>query len=70
MPMASTSSRSPSTSGSMAACYADSPADFAATFDGAMWMTTKPIDVRRFNRNPFACGPHFVVPGITTTWTR
>ena len=41
---------------------ADAPVDFAATFDGAMWVTGKPIDVRAFNRNPLRVRPHFVVP--------
>ena len=41
---------------------ADAPVDFAATFDGAMWVTLKPIDVPRFNRNPLKVKPNFVVP--------
>ena len=41
---------------------ADAPVDFAATFDGGMWVTTKPIDVPRFNRNPLRVRPHFTVP--------
>ena len=41
---------------------ADAPVDFAATFDGAMWMTKKPIDLPRFNRNPLRVRAHFVVP--------
>ncbi|WP_329347897.1 cupin domain-containing protein [Streptomyces sp. NBC_01261] len=40
----------------------DAPVDFAATFDGAMWVTTKPIDVPRFNRNPLRVRPDFTVP--------
>ena len=38
------------------------PVDFAATFDGAMWMSNKSIDVPAFNRNPLRVRPHFVVP--------
>ena len=41
---------------------ADAPVDFAATFDGAMWVTTKPIDVPRFNRNPLRVRAGFTVP--------
>src|SRR6478735_7682044 len=41
---------------------ADAPVDFAATFDGAMWMSRKPIDIPAFNRNPLRVRPHFVVP--------
>lgn len=41
---------------------ADAPVDFAATFDGAMWVTAKPIDVAAFNRNPLRVRPNFVVP--------
>jgi len=41
---------------------ADAPVDFAKTFDGAMWVTLKPIDVPRFNRNPLKVKPDFVVP--------
>ena len=41
---------------------ADAPVDFRATFDGAMWVTGKPIDVRAFNRNPLRVRPNFVVP--------
>ncbi len=41
---------------------ADAPVDFAATFDGAMWVTTKPIDVPRFNRNPLRVRADFTVP--------
>jgi quercetin dioxygenase-like cupin family protein len=40
----------------------EAPVDFAATFDGAMWMARKPISVRSFNRNPLRVRPHFVVP--------
>ncbi|MFC1437264.1 cupin domain-containing protein [Streptacidiphilus sp. N1-10] len=40
----------------------DAPVDFAATFDGAMWVTTKPIDVPRFNRNPLRVRADFTVP--------
>jgi mannose-6-phosphate isomerase-like protein (cupin superfamily) len=41
---------------------ADVPVDFAATFDGSMWMSRKPIEVRSFNRNPLRVRPHFTVP--------
>ena len=41
---------------------ADAPVDFAATFDGGMWMSRKPIEVRSFNRNPLRVRAHFVVP--------
>ncbi len=41
---------------------ADAPVDFAATFDGAMFTTLKPIDVPSFNRNPLKVVPNFVVP--------
>jgi mannose-6-phosphate isomerase-like protein (cupin superfamily) len=41
---------------------ADAPVDFAATFNGAMWVTLKPIDVPAFNRNPLRVRPNFVVP--------
>jgi len=41
---------------------ADAPIDFAATFDGGMWVTRKPIDVNGFNRNPLRVRPNFVVP--------
>jgi len=40
----------------------EAPVDFAATFDGAMWMTRKPIRIFKFNRNPLRGRPHFVVP--------
>jgi mannose-6-phosphate isomerase-like protein (cupin superfamily) len=38
------------------------PVDFAATFEGAMWMCAKPIRIRQFNRNPLRVRPGFVVP--------
>jgi mannose-6-phosphate isomerase-like protein (cupin superfamily) len=41
---------------------ADSPADFAATFGGAMFVSSTPIDVQKFNRNPLKVIPNFVVP--------
>jgi len=41
---------------------AEAPVDFAATFDGAMWMTRKPIRIFRFNRNPLRVRANFVVP--------
>ena len=41
---------------------ADAPVDFAATFDGAMWMTKKPIKIPAFNRNPLRVRAGFVVP--------
>ncbi|WP_232838569.1 cupin domain-containing protein [Streptomyces geranii] len=40
----------------------DAPVDFRATFDGAMWVTSKPIDMPRFNRNPLRVRAHFTVP--------
>ena len=40
----------------------DSPADFKATFAENMFMTTKPINVPAFNRNPLKTVPNFVVP--------
>jgi len=40
----------------------EAPVDFAATFDGAMWMARKPIRIRQFNRNPLRVRPGFVVP--------
>lgn len=40
----------------------EAPVDFAATFDGAMWMCRKPIRIRQFNRNPLLVRPGFVVP--------
>lgn len=42
--------------------FADAPVDFAATFDGAMWMSRKPIDLPAFNRNPLRVRANFVVP--------
>jgi len=36
--------------------------DFAATFAENMFVTTKPIDVAHFNRNPLKVVPNFVVP--------
>jgi mannose-6-phosphate isomerase-like protein (cupin superfamily) len=41
---------------------ADAPVDFAATFAENMWVTTKPIELRAFNRNPLKVLPDFVVP--------
>ncbi|WP_024793581.1 cupin domain-containing protein [Tomitella biformata] len=41
---------------------ADSPVDFVATFSGNMFVTTKPIEMSRFNRNPLRVLPGFVVP--------
>jgi hypothetical protein len=41
---------------------AEAPVDFAATFDGGMWLSTAPIDLPGFNRNPLRVRPHFVVP--------
>lgn len=40
----------------------DSPADFAKTFDGAMFTNLTNIDVVRFNRNPLRVIPNFTVP--------
>lgn len=40
----------------------EAPVDFAATFDGAMWMTRKPIRIFKFNRNPLRVRANFVVP--------
>jgi mannose-6-phosphate isomerase-like protein (cupin superfamily) len=40
----------------------DSPADFDATFAQNMWMTTKPMSLRAFNRNPLYVVPNFTVP--------
>jgi mannose-6-phosphate isomerase-like protein (cupin superfamily) len=40
----------------------DAPVDFAKTFGESMFVTTKPIDVRRFNRNPLRVVPDFTVP--------
>ena len=42
--------------------FADAPVDFRATFDGAMWMSKKPIEFRAFNRNPLRVRAGFVVP--------
>lgn len=41
---------------------ADAPVDFAATFDGAMWMSRKPIKIPKFNRNPLRVRSGFTVP--------
>jgi mannose-6-phosphate isomerase-like protein (cupin superfamily) len=41
---------------------ADAPVDFAATFGENMFVTTKPIEVARFNRNPLRVVPNFTVP--------
>jgi hypothetical protein len=41
---------------------ADAPVDFAATFAENMWVSTAPIDVMKFNRNPLRVVPNFVVP--------
>ena len=41
---------------------ADAPVDFAATFEGAMWVTGKPIDVPAFYRNPLRVRANFMVP--------
>ena len=41
---------------------ADAPVDFAATFAENMWVSTKPIDLPRFNRNPLKVLPDFMVP--------
>ncbi|MFF2851935.1 hypothetical protein ACFVT5_37215 [Streptomyces sp. NPDC058001] len=41
---------------------ADAPVDFAATFGESMWVTTKPIDLPVFNRNPLRVVPGFMVP--------
>ncbi len=40
----------------------EAPVDFAATFDGAMWMCAKRIRIRQFKRNPLRVRPDFVVP--------
>jgi hypothetical protein len=37
---------------------ADAPVDFAATFAENMWVTTKPIDLPAFNRNPLGRAGH------------
>jgi mannose-6-phosphate isomerase-like protein (cupin superfamily) len=41
---------------------ADAPVDFAATFAENMWVSTKPIEVTAFNRNPLRVVPDFMVP--------
>lgn len=41
---------------------ADAPIDFAATFANNMYVTTKPIDLPGFNRNPLRVVPNFTVP--------
>jgi mannose-6-phosphate isomerase-like protein (cupin superfamily) len=41
---------------------ADAPVDFAATFTDNMWVTTKPIDLPAFNRNPLRVAANFMVP--------
>jgi mannose-6-phosphate isomerase-like protein (cupin superfamily) len=41
---------------------ADAPVSFAKTFREEMFVTTKPIDFPRFNRNPLRVRPNFVVP--------
>lgn len=40
----------------------DAPVDFRATFENHMFVTTKPIEMRRFNRNPLRVTPGFTVP--------
>ena len=40
----------------------DAPVDFAATFAENMWVTTKPIGLSVFNRNPLRVVPGFMVP--------
>ena len=40
----------------------DAPVDFAATFGESMWVTTKPIGLGVFNRNPLRVVPGFLVP--------
>lgn len=40
----------------------DAPIDFAKTFDVNMFVTTQPIDVPGFNRNPLRVVPNFLVP--------
>ena len=40
----------------------DAPVDFVKTFDEAMWLTAKPIDLPSFNRNPLRAKPNYVVP--------
>jgi len=41
---------------------ADAPVDFARTFGESMLVTTKPVEVSRFNRNPLRVVPNFTVP--------
>ena len=41
---------------------ADAPVDFAKTFGESMFVSTKPIDLPRFNRNPLRVVPGFTVP--------
>ncbi|MBB3665617.1 hypothetical protein FB384_004575 [Prauserella sediminis] len=41
---------------------ADAPVDFAATFGENMLVSTAPIDLPAFNRNPLRVVPNFVVP--------
>lgn len=41
---------------------ADAPVDFAATFAENMFVSTAPIDLAAFNRNPLRVVPDFVVP--------
>ncbi|PXW32690.1 UNVERIFIED_CONTAM: hypothetical protein DES50_103478 [Williamsia faeni] len=40
----------------------DAPVDFAATFADHMDLTSEPIDLMHFNRNPLRVTPGFVVP--------
>ena len=40
----------------------DAPVDFRATFENHMFVTTKPIEMPRFNRNPLRVTPGFTVP--------
>jgi mannose-6-phosphate isomerase-like protein (cupin superfamily) len=40
----------------------DAPVDFAATFAQNMFVTTAPIRLGTFNRNPLRVVPNFVVP--------
>lgn len=40
----------------------DAPVDFRATFENNMFVSTKPIEMRRFNRNPLRVTPGFTVP--------
>lgn len=41
---------------------ADAPVDFPATFADNMQLSTTPIDIMAFNRNPLRVKPGFVVP--------